>query len=131
MSGYKDDIVSILKHANLLHSKSVGYIKGVGSNGEAGNLLDHLTNLGLSVTGIHENILWDDIIIPQSMVSTRAILQALSGINSGGIVILEVTEKQSKYQSKYLRLGADKSATKVQYGDRYYLVIHTGDDYGN
>ena len=130
MSGFNDDIVSILKHNNMLHSVALGFISGINSDGRMGNLLDHLFNLGMRVSGIRGDATWDYIVIPNKIVSARTVLMALSSINAGGIVILEISEAQRKYQEKYLRIGTNQSATKVQYEDRYYLIIHTGEDYG-
>lgn len=131
MSGYKDDIVSILKHNNMYHNLALGFISGILSDGRMGNLLDHLHNLGLKVSGKRGDATWDYIVIPNKIVSARTILMALSSINAGGIVILEISEAQRKYQEKYLRIGTNQSATKVNYEDRYYLIIHTGEDYGH
>lgn len=131
MSGFNSDIVSILKHNNMYHDKSLGFVAGVLSDGRMGNLLDHLFSLKLKVSGQRGDATWDYIIIPTTILSTRTVLMALSSINTGGIVILEITEKQNKYQDKYLRVGGNTTATKVQYEDRYYLVLHQGEDYGN
>lgn len=131
MSGFNDDIISILKHTNMCHDKSLGFISGILSDERMGNLLDQLSKLNLKVSGRRNGITWDYIVIPNKIVSARTVLQAMSSLNSGGIIILEISENQRKYQEKYLRIGTNYSATKVQYEDRYYLIIHTGEDYGN
>ena len=130
MSGFNDDIVSILKHTNMYKGTALGFISGSSTNERMADLQLHLMRLGCIVSGTDRgSITWDYIVIPNEFVSARTVLLALSSINAGGIIILEISEAQRKYE-KYLRIGTNQSATKVQYEDRYYLIIHTGEDYG-
>lgn len=131
MSGFRNDIISILRHNNLLHKKSIGLFYGSDVDTRIKEVVRELIAYGYLVSAIDENIVWDYIVIPTKIVDAEKVLRALSLISAGGIVILEVTEEQRKYQEKYLRVGTNMSATKVQYEDRYYLILHTGDNYGN
>ena len=129
MSGFKDDIISILRHTNMFHRESIGLIRG--DSLRVKELLDYLGDRKLLADiKVYPITTYDYVVILSEDVSTPNVLKSLAILNTGGIIILEITEKQRKYQEKYLRIGS-MSATKLHYEDRYYLVIHAGEDYGH
>jgi hypothetical protein len=135
MSGFKEDIVSILKQNDLLHNKSVGLIAGASvSDSRERNLYNELTKIGLKLANKLEPLFSPDyIVLLSDIISTRTLLMALGSITQSGIIILEITGKDQKYQDSYINKATTNSinASKVLYEDRTYLVFHTGADYGN
>jgi hypothetical protein len=126
MSGFNEDIVSILKHNTLFNRVSVGWIIG------DMNLLDYLYSLKLSVTGISKGMnRFDYIIISEEYINTRRLLRVLTDIDNGGIIILQLGNKVEEFEPVYRNLANKFFATKVKYDNRYYLVIHQGEDYGD
>jgi hypothetical protein len=116
----------------MLHSDSIGLI--FPSNSSRGSeVLDHLYSLGMRVSGVVDKNIskWDYIVITKDKVSFKALLRAVSMLNFGGVIILEITGKSKQYSDKYLSSIGNLKITKVFYQDRRYLVLHTGDEYGN
>lgn len=127
MSGSNDGIISILKTNQMFHNKAIGLIIG------NGNLLDLLyQRYGLPVTGlVEENTRYDYIFLSKENVNSRKLLRTLSKANIGGIIILELNENSDKFEDRYTSLFAGFTATKVTYGNKIYLVIHSGVDYAD
>ena len=119
------DVVSILKHNVMLNISSLGLIV------DSGNLLDCLYNLKLHVTGLTDGAKFDYIFIPTHKVSIRRLLRALTDLKSGGIIIVQLEDKFEDFEPIYKNTSNLFFATKVKYDNRYYLIIHSGEDYGN
>lgn len=129
MSGFREDILSILRHNMMLHRDSIGVILGDGLR----SAIDDIHTKGYIISSLWDShTKYDYIIISKDRVSSRTLLRALTNLKSGGIIVLEITGRDSKYENRYLYMvGGTMSATKIRYGDRSYIVIHTGGDYGN
>jgi len=128
MSGFENDVISILKTENFLHREAIGFIV------DSGNLLDELYKRNLPVTGIVNGIdKFDYIVLPSNRVNVRRLFRVLSELRNDGIIILELTglKDEHQFQKKYVSMFAGFIATKVRYEERTYMVIHSGVDYGN
>jgi hypothetical protein len=126
-----NDIVSVLKHNHMVHSDSYGLV--LGTPGDGKDTLDLLFSLGLKVTGKRDLKIttWDYIIIPRDFLNPRVFLQTLTSLNSGGIIVLDVTGEDESFEKRYSNPNRSFSATKVRYEERSYIVIHLGEDYGD
>ena len=133
MSGFNTDVVSILKHCNMCNTSSYGAVLG-GTDAKAGkDVYDYLSKLGLRVANgyMRQIKMWDYIIIPRKHSSVRRLVEAITSLNSLGIIIIETTGVDAKIEERYNSVDSVLSATKVVYEDRSYLVVHTGNEYGN
>ena len=133
MNGFSQDIISILKHNVMHHSSSLGLILGATDIEEAFTALRQLHLNGLLVESkLNDFVRFDYIVIPKQLLNVRKFLSCLTRLASGGIMVLEITGSEDKYEDKYLNMvGGTMSGTKVRYQDRSYIVIHTGEDYGD
>ena len=133
MNGFSADVISILKHCNMCHTSSYGVVLGGTSIEDGKNVYDYLSQLGLRVaSGYMKHIsMWDYIIIPRKQSSVRRLVEALTSLNSLGIIIVETTGTDAKIEERYSNVNSQLSATRVVYEDRSYLVVHTGNEYGN
>lgn len=131
MSGFKDDVLAILRDNVLLHGEAMGLIVA-GWKGKYKELLDDLHSRKFPVTDRNEKQVFrfDYIVLPWYS-GIHGLLKALAVLNKLGIVILEIDKDNDQYYNKYSSIFADITVTKVSYGDRKYLVIHSGVDYGN
>lgn len=129
-SGFNADIINILKSNNLFHSESLGLLVGVSTDGKMGNLLYILFSYNLNVTGNFEAY-FDYIVVPSSYSSIRTLVKCLTSLSNCGIIILELSDNNRKYENKYRNMIGNFSAVKVVYENRAYLIIKLGEDYGN
>ena len=130
MSGFKDDVISILKQNGMYHKEAIGLIKY--SRLLKSSLVDTLQKEGFPVTEKFEKfvIRFDYIVLGTEYLSIPMLLSALSHLSVGGLLVLELNSYQS-YKDRYTSLFGNFSATKVKYDGRQYLVIRNGADYGN
>lgn len=129
MSGFKEDVLSILRQNNLYHRDASGLIKGRAGSVE---LLEYLQKQEFPVVGNYEKqiILFDYIVLNRYYENVHFLMKALSSVNVGGIIILELDD-ETEYSNKYTSIFGKFTATKVKFGTRAYLVIHAGVDYGD
>ena len=133
MNGFSNDVFSILRHNVMLHRSSIGLVVGGDEIPNAYVLLKELQlNDYLAVGQLDKTVRYDYIVISRVSLNIRKFLSCLTSLASGGLMILEITGSDNKYEDKYLNMvGGTMSATKLRYGDRSYIVIHTGEDYGD
>lgn len=142
MSGYSSgisefslstDVLSILRHNLMLHIHSIGLVLNGEDYPHTLALLEKLKLGGHIIDSkIARYTRYDYIIMPLPLLNVRRFLSCLTVLSRGGILVLEVTGKEDKYEDKYAGMvGGTMSATKLKYGDRSYIVIHAGDDYGD
>lgn len=134
MSGFKYDIISILRHNVMIHPYSLGAILADPLDADSKELYEYLVDKNSCVVtrGMGNLTKYNFIIITKSFLSARNLIKSLTELKRGGVIILDITNKDARYQDKYLNIvGGTMSATKLRYEDRSYIVIHTGEDYGN
>lgn len=134
MSGFKYDVVSILRHNVLVQPYSLGAILANFESQDIKELYNYLSDMHKCVltNGVDKLTKYNFIVIDTTHLSTRNFLKSLTELRRGGLIILNITGKDAKYQDKYLNIvGGTMSATKLRYEDRSYIVIHTGEDYGD
>ena len=126
MNGFSSDIVSILRsHALTTPRESIGLVYDK-------ELYDELVSRGLVVARRHDKLCrYDYIVIDRGHLSVSRLLTALTNLRICGIIVIDVTGKEEKYQGKYVNIAKGMRGTKVIYGDRTYIVLHVGKDYGN
>jgi hypothetical protein len=129
MSGFKDDVISILKQNNMYHREATGLLRGKSGDSD---LLETLQKQGFPVTGNYEKfvIRFDYIVLNNFFADMRELLRALEEVNVGGIIVIEI-RKDENYKAQYVSMFGSFSVNKVKYEDREYLVIHAGVDYGD
>lgn len=133
MSGFKDDVISILRDNVLLHAEAMGLIMAAEDHWETRELLKYLENEKLPVSGKVEKIvlLFDYVIMHRELVCTLAFLDAFANVGKMGIIIVDVSDEPSSYESVYKSYFGNFTVSKLKYGNRTYLVFHKGVDYGN
>ena len=133
MNGFSYAVTSILKHNVMYHASSLGLVLNGDLFPAASELLSQLRANNLLVESKLNNFVrFDYIVMPKYVLNIRKFLSCLTRLASGGIMVLEITGSDNKYEDKYLNIvGGTMSATKVRYQDRSYIVIHTGEDYGD
>lgn len=129
MSGYKDDVISILKHNNMYHRDATGLLRGRSGNGD---LLATLEKEGFPVVSQYQKFVvrFDYIVLNNFYADMKELLRALEEVNTGGLIVIEVRADEN-YKPKYTSIFGGFSVDKVKYENREYLVIHSGVDYGN
>jgi hypothetical protein len=128
MSGFRDDVISILRQNDLYHKTATGLVLGKSNDG----LLEELQKKGFPVIGHFEKdvILFDYIVMNRFYEDARSLMSAFASVNVGGLIIMELDDGDD-YGKTYVSQFGSFTATKVKYGDNQYLVIHSGVDYGN
>jgi hypothetical protein len=129
MSGFKEDVISILKHNNMYHRDASGLILGKTVNR---GLVKELQEKMFPVVDHYEKFIvrFDYIVIGLLRVDVTTLIKAFATVNTGGLIILEL-DNYTDFENKYTSLFGGFSADVVKYEDRGYLVIHSGVDYGN
>ena len=133
MSGFKDNVILILRHNGMLQGESVGWVVTGNNNfNKTEELTQALRDMKFLVVNNPQKpvVLFDYVVIDSyRQYDTPKLLKALDNLKEDGIIIVQVTP--GLYQDKYVsRLGAF-TITKVKLGEEEYLVFHTGVDYGN
>jgi len=134
MNGFKYDVISILRHNLMVQPFSMGAILADPQDKDSYELYEYLVDKNSCVVtrGIGNLTKYNFIVITKPLMSTRNLIKSLTELRRGGLIILEITGKDSRYEDKYLNMvGGTMSATKLRYEDRSYIVIHTGEDYGD
>jgi len=129
MSGFKDDVISILRHNSILQKESVGFVMTETST-LAEELFQELKERKFLVTNKRTKLVlqYDYVVIP-SGYNWENFLYAFSVLSTGGVIVLEANEKV--WSDKYVSLFGGFTGTKVRYEDRIYIVIHGGVDYAD
>jgi hypothetical protein len=127
MNGFEADIVSILKHNNMLHSESRGLVL------HEEEFVYKLWEQYKVVASFEIGSLtkYDYIVLDGKVLTVPRLVEALSLLSENGLLVLEVTIEEGKFSKRYLSKFANFTATKVKYEERVYMIIHQGVDYGN
>lgn len=114
----------------MYHNKALGWIRGKSGGSE---LLEMLRNNGFPVTDRYGKpvVLFDYIVLNRYYDDAISLLDALSSLSIGGLLVLELHSDRKNYKPVYKSMFANFTGTVVKYGDNMYLVIHNGADYGN
>ncbi len=133
MSGFKDDVLSILRTSNLLHGEALGYIMYAREFPHSKELLKELESRKLPVAGeiTKPVVLFDYTVIPDEVATLSTFLTALTSTKEGGIIIVDVTGEHRAYSKNFDTNFVNFKITRLKFDDRYYLVMHSGVDYGD
>lgn len=133
MSGFKDDVISILRQNGYLQRDALGWIVNNNNVSMANDLYEELIKHKFPVTNKAEKLVanYDYIIVDRYNRDAETILRAFASLSTGGLMVLEISDFFYKFWDKYVSTFAGFTATKVQYADRRYMVIHAGVDYGD
>jgi hypothetical protein len=133
MSGFREDVVSILRDNVMLHAEAMGLLLDGDSNEESRELLKDLQDRKLPVTdGVSKHVfLFDYVILHRDSLFVNTLIRTFSLVSTLGMIILDVTGKADMFHKEYISKFGDFSIHKLIYGDRAYLVIKKGTDYGN
>ena len=129
MSGFREDVISILKQNNMYHKEAIGLIKGHLDDG----LFETLQEEKFPVSKKFEKFVlyFDYIVLNNFQEDVETLLFALASVSTGGLIVLEITDSEYTYQDRYVSQFGLFSVTKVKYEDRTYLVFRNGLEYGN
>lgn len=133
MSGFKDDVLNILRENVLLHGEAIGWIvRNHAKHPDNWELLKYLEEKRFPVTDKETKpvIKFDYIVIDKRNLNLATLLKAFSLLANQGVVIMEITDNPKKFEKHYNLFGT-LSVTRVIYEDRHYLVVHSGVDYAN
>lgn len=129
MSGFKDDVISILKTHGLPQREGGGWIVRSDKSEDGRELFFALTNKGFPVTMYPEDFMvFDYVVMDKENTTVPNLVEAMTHLHIGGILIIEGVPE---YHKKYVSIFGNFTGTKVKYDNREYLVIHSGMDYGN
>jgi hypothetical protein len=133
MSGFKDDVLAILRDNVMLHGEAMGLIMNGAVDDDSRELLKDLQNRKFPVTDrVDKHVfLFDYIVLPRYLSTAAALLRALSLVGRLSVIIMDISNVADYYNSRYTTQFGDFTANKVKYQDRTYLVIKNGTDYGN
>jgi hypothetical protein len=135
MSGFKEDVLAILRDNVMLHNEALGWVFSYRKEDDDGTeLYNQLMEMKFPVTNklvIKPVVLFDYIIIPKASLCVPILLEAFSLLSILGIIIVDVSEWDNLVVKDYKSVFGNFTATALNYGDRKYLVIHAGVDYGN
>lgn len=132
MSGFKDDVLAILRDNVLLHGEAMGWIVGGGFSGHTSELYNELVSRNFPVTDRRTKpvILYDYIVVP-SPVNMHGLLTYMCSLSRDGLLIVELDREKDESVPEYRSVALGFYAHRLVYNGRTYLVIHTGADYGN
>jgi len=137
MSGFKDNVILILRNNGVLQGESVGWVvkskRGFGkTEQQTTELIEAIRAMKFLVVGNPQKpiVLFDYVVMDSfNQYNTPALLKALDNLKEDGIIIVQVTP--GLYQSKYTSRLGSFTITKLELGNEDYLVFHSGVDYGN
>ena len=131
MSGFKNDVLAILDSNTILQKESVGWVLTQHTTPDNSSLYYYLLTNNFPVTNQFEKTVFffDYIVIDRLNANLKNILKALSLLNIGGVLVIEIDEDY--FDATYHSVFGNFTVTKVKYDDRKYLVFHTGVDYGH
>lgn len=122
------DIISILRSNIILQRESLGYIE-TGASEEAQELVKRIKGMGFIVVSKRvKPVLLFDYVVLLGTWNCESLLYAFGAISKGGIIVVEAGKA---WDERYVSRFGEFTATRVSYGDRYYVVIKGGMDYGN
>jgi hypothetical protein len=133
MSGFREDVLAILRDNVMLHGEAMGLIMNGAVDDDSRELLKDLQNRKFPVTDrVDKHVfLFDYIVLPRYLSTAAALLRALSLVGRLSVIIMDISNVADYYNSRYTTQFGDFTANKVKYQDRTYLVIKNGTDYGN
>lgn len=131
MSGFREDVISILNSNGILQKESMGWIVSQHTNPDNSELFLYLAKQSFPVTDRFEKSVFyfDYIIIDHLNFSLPNFIKALSMLGIGGVIVIELAEDY--FNNNYYSIFGNFSIIKVTYGDKRYLVVKGGVDYGN
>lgn len=134
MSGFKDDVISILKTNSMLHGEAIGWIfYDRIKSPKVFELLSDLQKRKLPVVSHFEKEVfrYSYIVLSNEYLTFADLFDALSSLAPQGIIIIEDWLGDLPFKDKYVVPFAKITITKVKFEDRIYMVIHEGVDYGD
>jgi hypothetical protein len=133
MSGFREDVLAILRDNVMLHGEAMGLIMNGAVDDDSRELLKDLQSRKFPVTDrVDKHVfLFDYIVLPRYLSTAAALLRALSLVGRLSVIIMDISNVADYYNSRYTTQFGDFTANKVKYQDRTYLVIKNGTDYGN
>ena len=129
MSGFKDDVLSILRDNLMLHGETVGWV--LSEDVELVTELEKRKLLLIKTKFPKRVFLIDYVVLAKEYISVSFLLRAFSLLSKMGIIILDVSNWNSKLVDEYISVFGNFVGTPLNYGNRQYIVIHAGADYGN
>jgi hypothetical protein len=129
MSGFKDHVIGILRDNLMLHGESIGWV--LESDGELSKELEKRKMLFSADKRLKDVFLLDYVVLSGTYAVTPLVLKAFSLLSKLGIIIIDATGWHPTYIREYVSVFGNFTATPLNYGNRQYLVIHAGGDYGN
>jgi hypothetical protein len=134
MSGFKDDVISILKQNHLFEREAVGWIMSIGAQPERAELVHALEENKIPITTKDEKIVvnYDFVVLDRWHYDVGLLLTALTRTSTSGIIIIEATERS--YTVKNLNgfsLFGEFRVVTVMFDNRQYFVMRKGSDYGD
>ena len=132
MSGFKDDVIAILRDNVLLHAEAIGLVLG-NEYAEARELLKDLQDRKFPVTDHSDKhvFMFDYVVIHGGRNYSNELVRALSLVSRLGIIIVDIGDEVREWKKEYKSLFGDFTARKLVYQDRAYMVFTNGADYGN
>lgn len=133
MNGFKEDVISIIRDNMMLHAEAMGLVVNANARRESKELLEALQARKLPVTDkVDKHVfLFDYVVIHRDYLFVTTLLKAFSWIGRLSVLIVDITGKESAFNSRYVSRFGDFTAQKLKYEDRAYLVFKNGNDYGN
>lgn len=133
MNGFKDDVISILRDNVMLHGEAIGWIMTNPRVTMTADLYKYMVDNKYPVTPRSEKsvLYYDYIVIDRYTRSVTNLLRAFANVSENGLIVIEISDELPNFSDRYVSKYGNFTATRVQYGDRYYLVLRTGVDYGN
>lgn len=133
MNGFKDDVISILKDNTMFHADASGWIVQQHTLPKTSELIRELQDRKFAVIGRHnkEVFRFDYVVISKEHLTPNWLLAAFAKLSENGIIIIELEDNSLAFANQYVSRFGGFTGTKVKYNGNYYLVIHSGVDYGN
>lgn len=128
MNGFSNDVRAILKANGLLEKEGAGLVL-TDTSRDAMDLYTELLKEGYVVANKRTKVVFNyDFIVMPIGWNWETLLYAFSVLSVGGAVVIQANQYM---QDRYISRFGGFTATKVKYGDNYYVVIKNGLDYGN
>ena len=133
MSGFKDDVIAILRDNVMLHAEAMGLIMEGESWQDSKELLKDLQSRNFPVTDRADKhvFLFDYVVVPLEYAFVNTLLKAFTLVGRMGLIIIDITGKSDMFFKRAVSTFGSFTIHKLTYGDRTYLVIKQGEDYGN
>jgi hypothetical protein len=133
MSGFSNDIISILKHNHMYEREAVGWLIESNISQTPTDLALALIKDGIPITVKDDKIVvnYDFIVLDKYHYQVGWLLTALTRTGTSGIIILEADRGQYGKHGNAHSLFGDFNVVSVKYEDRLYFVLRKGNDYGD